>query len=139
MKEQGKTWHQLQQAHNRGAREIWVFNVGDIKPIEVPLTFAMTLAWDISSIKADSFPQFFSNMAHRDFGQELGQEISNMWYKYDRLVSVCRHEHIEPDTFSLLHHNEAQNILASWKSLLVDAEEIYNRAPKEQQPASSSS
>lgn len=131
----GKTWHQLQQAHSRGARQIWVFNVGDIKPLEVPLTFAMSLAWDINSVKLDGILQFFSGLAARQFGADLSQDIAKAWRGCDTLVTLRRHEHIEPTTFSLLHHNEAETICGQWETLLELAQSIYDRSTDEQKPA----
>lgn len=131
----GKTWHQLQEAHRRGARQIWVFNVGDIKPLEVPLTFAMSLAWEINSIQADGLPAFRQDLANRQFGPELSSKIAEAWHAYDRLVSLRRHEHIEATTFSLLHYNEAEDILRRWKALLALAETIHAQALPEQKPA----
>lgn len=131
----GKTWHQLQEAHRRGARQIWVFNVGDIKPLEVPLTFAMSLAWDINSIKADGLAGFLGSIASQWFGPDLSRDITHAFHEYDRLVSLRRHEHIEPTTFSLLHYNEADSILSRWESCLALAESIYARCQPEQQPA----
>ena len=135
IKEKGKTWHQLQEAHQRGARQIWIFNVGDIKPLEIPITFAMTLAWDINSIKADQFVPFFSTLAEREFGQEFSQEIGAVWHEYDRLVSLRRHEHIGPHTYSLLHYNEAETTLGRWKALLGNAEAIYTCISENQRPS----
>ncbi|KAL0932920.1 uncharacterized protein CTRU02_211883 [Colletotrichum truncatum] len=131
----GKTWHQLQEAHRRNAKQIWVFNVGDIKPMEVPLTFAMNLAWDIKSIEADKFEKFYRSMAESNFGTGFSEAIANVWRRYDRLAALRRHEHIEPTTFSLLHYEEAENVANRWKSLLEDAENIYSRVPEEQKAA----
>lgn len=44
---QGRIWQQLAESYNRCADEIWVINVGDIKPVELPLTFALLLAYDV--------------------------------------------------------------------------------------------
>lgn len=131
----GKTWHQLQEAHRRGARQIWVFNVGDIKPLEVPLTFAMALAWDINSVSVDGLPNFLTNLAVRDSGEDLGADVAKAWHEYDRLVSLRRHEHVEPTTFSLLHYHEAETLLNRWKTLQAFAEAIHTRAPETHQPA----
>lgn len=131
----GKTWHQLREAHRKGARQIWVFNVGDIKPLEVPLTFAMSLAWDIDSIHANGIPDFMHSLSNRLFGPELGDDIAQVWHKYDRLASLRRHEHIEPTTLSLAHYDEADNILHRWNSLLSLAASIYSRCSPEQKPA----
>lgn len=134
-RKQGKTWHQLQEAHRRKARQIWVFNVGDIKPMEVPLTFAMTLAWDINSIDADDFANFYQKMAETNFGKDQSEEIASVWHKYDRLSALRRHEHIEPTTFSLIHYNEAEDVVHRWESLLQSAEAIYNQTPENQKAA----
>lgn len=131
----GKTWHQLQEAHNRGARQIWVFNVGDIKPLEMPLTFAMSLAWDINSIKSDGISNFFLGLSARQFGLHLSQDIAKAWRGYDTLVTLRRHEHIEPTTFSLIHYNEAETICTQWESLMKLAQSIHDRATDEQKPA----
>ncbi|KAG8157879.1 hypothetical protein KVR01_012151 [Diaporthe batatas] len=131
----GKIWHQLQEAHRRGARQIWVFNVGDIKPYELPLTFALSLAWDVDSVKPDGIPDFLAGHAARQFGPALSHDIAKVWHGYDTLVALRRHEHIEPTTFSCLHYSEAETIYMQWKSLLDLAESVYNRATDEQKPA----
>ncbi|KAK1672844.1 hypothetical protein BDP55DRAFT_557530 [Colletotrichum godetiae] len=131
----GKTWHQLQEAHKRNAKQIWVFNVGDIKPMEVPLTFAMSLAWDINSIGANDFANFYQTMAETNFGKDQSDQIASVWQRYDRLSALRRHEHIEPTTFSLIHYNEAEDVVHRWESLLKSAEEIYKQTPDAQKAA----
>lgn len=131
----GKTWHQLREAYHRNARQIWVFNVGDIKPLEVPLTFAMSMAWDVDSISANGVPQFMQTLSDRTFGPELSSDVARAWHEYDRLASLRRHEHMEPTTFSLVRYNEAETVLSRWKSLLSLAESIHSRCPPDQKPA----
>jgi len=128
----GKTWHQLQEAHARDARQIWVFNVGDIKPLEVPLTFAMALAWDIDSIPATSFSHFYETLAAREFGTALRTQVAASWDGYDRLVSLRRHEHIEANNFSLIHYGEADRVEAEWRKLVTDAQSTYDSKVPEQ-------
>lgn len=93
----------------------------------------MSLAWDITSIKPDNLSHFFNTMAERDFGPGLSEVIGAASLEYDRLVSMRKHEHIEPDTFSLLHYNEAELVINRWKALLETAEAIHNQCPKDQQ------
>ncbi|GLI76666.1 hypothetical protein PoHVEF18_004940 [Penicillium ochrochloron] len=131
----GKIHHQLSQAYRRNARKIWVFNVGDIKPIELPLTFAMEMAWNINSIHMDTIPQFLGHIATNYFGSVLSPQIVSVWYEYDRLVRIRKHEHIDPESFSLLHYNEADNIATRWKDLESRAELIYKQIAGDQKPA----
>ncbi|KAL8404737.1 hypothetical protein RB594_009561 [Gaeumannomyces avenae] len=133
----GKIWHQLKEAHARCASRIWVFNIGDIKPMELPLTFAMKLAWDINSIAPDGIKSFYGATAESWFGDgtALARDIAAAWHGYDRLVSLRRHEHIEPTTFSLLHYGEAEAVSKRWGELLAVAEELHGRAQGEAEKA----
>lgn len=132
-----KTMHQLREAYRREARQIWVFNVGDIKPLEVPLTMVMALAWDISCVSNDDqgLGLVLSDVACRMFGQKIGKPVGRVWLEYDNLVSLRRHEHIEPTTFSLLHYNEADHILSRWEDLLILADSCHEDAREELKPA----
>ncbi len=94
--------------------------------MEVPMSFAMELAWDINSISANSFSKFLQRLSQREFGSEISGDVAAVWHEYDRLVSLRRHEHIEADTFSLLHYDEANLILGRWRKLLQSVEALYS-------------
>ena len=49
-----KTWQQMDLAYQRGARALWIVNVGDIKPMELPLSFFMAQAWDPEAMTLDA-------------------------------------------------------------------------------------
>ncbi|KAF7554078.1 hypothetical protein G7Z17_g3184 [Cylindrodendrum hubeiense] len=131
----GRAWHQLQHAYNSNVRQIWLFNVGDLKPLETPITWAMSLAWNVNKFTTNNLRDFLCEMASRDFGPELSNEIGGVYHEYNRLVSMRKHELVEPDTFSLLHYNEAENVLSRWTKLLATAESLQNRLTEEQKPA----
>lgn len=103
--------------------------------MEVPLTFAMRLAWDINSINADGFMEFYETMAEVNFGKSQAKSIATVWREYDRLAALRKHEHVERTTFSLLHYNEAEDVVGRWESLLKEAEDIHGRASEEQKAA----
>jgi hypothetical protein len=64
---------------------------------------------------------FFKAYASLEFGPEHADEISNLLLCYDRLNSLRWHEHIEPDTFAILHYQEAEKIIAKYILLENDA------------------
>ncbi|PHH88431.1 hypothetical protein CDD83_7543 [Cordyceps sp. RAO-2017] len=131
----GKAWHQLQLAYARGANRIWVFNVGDLKPIEVPMSFAFDLAWNVKSISANSFGDYFTNLATREFGGQHADKIAKAWYDFDRLVALRKQDHIDPDTFILLKYHEADIVVGRWSKLEEEAAQIYAQLSPEQKPA----
>jgi hypothetical protein len=130
-----KVWHQLDQAHRRGANQIWVFNVGDVKPLEIPLSFVMSLAWDMDAMTLGDVPGFLSPFFARTFGDELAKPCADLLLRYDKLVALRKHEHIEPSTFSLINYSEASTILARYTSLLRDAETLSTHIPSHTQPS----
>jgi hypothetical protein len=71
----------------------------------------------------------------RTFGTELATPSTDLLLKYDKLIALRKHEHIEPETFSLVNYSEADNILHSWEALLKDAEIMYTRVPQDSRPS----
>ncbi|PIG86978.1 hypothetical protein AARAC_004718 [Aspergillus arachidicola] len=110
-----KVWQQLEQTDNRGANDIWIFNVGDLKPME------------------EFFYTFIEHTFH--LGSAVSQQCSELLLKYDRLVALRKHEHIEPETFSLIHYGEAEDVLQRWEELLSQAEELEKSIPAPMMPA----
>ncbi|KAL4922799.1 hypothetical protein BDW62DRAFT_196803 [Aspergillus aurantiobrunneus] len=132
-----KVWQQLEHTYNRGADQIWVFNVADLKPIEVPLTFVMALAWNIKTLEMHELQSFFHTFSERNLqlDEAEARRCAELLLKYDRLVALRKHEHIEADTFSLTNYNEADRILQQWNQLLEQAEELQKRIPERTSPS----
>ena len=59
-----KTWQQMDLAYARGAHELWIVNVGDIKPMEYPLDFFLKMAWD---------PEAFTPEAVEAYPERVGK------------------------------------------------------------------
>lgn len=127
--------HQLKLAHARKARQIWVFNVGDVKPLEVPITFAMALAWNVDSFRSNDLGPFYQSLAERTFDSKVSGSVAHNWRQYDRLSALRKHEHIEPDTFSILNYDEARIIRQRWNDLVVQAQAIHDRVSEQEKPA----
>jgi hypothetical protein len=131
----GKAWQQLKLAYDKGARQIWIFNVGDLKPQEQPMSFAFDLAWNINAIKKDGFTDYFRALATREFGEEHADVLAKIWYEYNRLLALRKHEQIEPNTFMLLKYDEADTVVARWGNILQEAQAIYTKLDAAQQAA----
>lgn len=99
------------------------------------MTFCLSLAWNINAVPSNDFAIFYKTLACRDFGVAWEDRIHRVWSEYDRLASLRKHEMIEPDTFSLLHYREADNILQRWTKTLSLAQRIYDGIDEEHKPA----
>src|SRR5206468_4047788 len=46
-------WEEMTKAYARGVRQLWVVNVGGIKPIEAGMTLFLQMGWDVNRYGAD--------------------------------------------------------------------------------------
>ena len=95
----------------------------------------MDMAWNINSISPTSIPRYLGDIASQYFGEDLSPEIVSVWHEYDRLVRMRKHEHIDPESFSILHYNEADDIVARWKTLESTVDALYDRVSDDQKAA----
>jgi hypothetical protein len=121
-----KIWEQMNLAWQYGATRIWVVNVGDLKPMEFPIEFFLTMARDPAQFNADNLQQFTRDWAAREFGPEHAAEIADLLSTYTKYNGRRKPEQLEPDTFSLINYYEADRIFHDWQSL-VDRAEALNR------------
>ncbi|KAL4962674.1 uncharacterized protein BDV14DRAFT_191351 [Aspergillus stella-maris] len=113
----GKVYKELHQALERGADRIWVFNVADIKPMEVPLAFAMDLAWDSSKFTFEKIPTYLEAFASREFGSDYAEEIGSILLEQSRLIGRRKYESTTPQTYSFYNYNELETVLSEWEDL----------------------
>ena len=66
---------ELTKAYTFGARKIWVFNVGDIKPAEKEISFVMDLAWNLDKWKPSNAHNYIKYWAEKTFGCAVAQDI----------------------------------------------------------------
>ncbi|CAJ2506497.1 Uu.00g006270.m01.CDS01 [Anthostomella pinea] len=130
-----KVYKELYQAYERGADRIWVINVGDIKPLEVPFSFTMQLAWNMSSIDFDNIPAYLEAFATRDFDSKHAGEIGSIMMENSRLVGRRKHESTQSDTYSVLHYHENERVIAEWKTLADRVMAVLDTLPEDRQPA----
>ncbi|MCR4602919.1 MAG: glycosyl hydrolase 115 family protein [Prevotella sp.] len=117
---------ELTKAYTFGARKIWVFNVGDIKPAEKEISFVMELAWDISRWKPAEAHNYIRYWAEKTFGNEVAQEIADMQAMYYRLQAAGKDSHVWFINYS---EEQLEQRIAQWRALAAHAAELGNRIP----------
>ena len=130
-----RVWEQMHLAYEYGARQIWVVNVGDIKPMEFPISFFLDYAWNPDKYSAKDLPEYYKNWAEEQFGSEFSNAIANIISKYTKYNSRRKPELLSPETYSLLNYREAERIVAEYNRLSRAAQQIYNFLPAEYKDA----
>lgn len=126
---------ELLQAYWRDANQVWVINVGDIKPLELPLGFAMDLAWDVSKFDFDMIPEYLRLYAEREFGPEHADDTAALLMEFNYLIGMRRFEMVQPDTYSVLNYHEAETILTRWNTLRRETKALYDQMPRDHKAA----
>jgi hypothetical protein len=130
-----KVWEQMNLAYEYGADRIWIVNVGDLKPMEFPIEFFLTFAWDPHRWPKETIAEYTRMWAEREFGPEHATEIAHIVSQYTKLNGRRKPELIDPDTFSQINYQEADRVLAEWRSLFDQAEKIYAALPQNMRDA----
>lgn len=117
-------------SYEYGADRIWIVNVGDLKPMEFPIEFFLTLARDPHHWPKETIAEFTQKWAEREFGTERGPAIAVIISKYTKLNGRRKPELLEPTTFSLVDYQEADRVLAEWQALANEAETISASLPE---------
>jgi hypothetical protein len=130
-----KIWEQMNLAWRHGADRLWIVNVGDIKPQEVPLEFFLALAWNPDAWPQDGLAGYLRLWAEREFGPEHAFAIADIVAQYAKFNGRVKPELLEPGTFSLENYSEADRVLADWKAIADNADSIYAKLPHESRDA----
>jgi hypothetical protein len=69
-----KVWEQMSLSYEYGADRIWIVNVGDLKPMESPIEFFLTLARDPHHWPKERISEYTRLWAEREFGPEYAPD-----------------------------------------------------------------
>ncbi len=130
-----KIWDQMSLAKQYGADRIWIVNVGHLKGYEFPLEYFMNLAWDTDRWNNDNLDEFTRLWAGREFGPANAADIADIISKYTKYNGRRKPELLAPDTYSLVNYEEAEKVVADFKSIASRAEEIYKKLPADRRDA----
>jgi hypothetical protein len=130
-----KIWEQMHLAHEYGADQIWIANVGHLQHVAFPAEFFLTYAWDPGRWPKESISRFTQLWAEREFDPQSAAEIAGIISRFTKFNERRKPELLAPETFSLVNYQEADRVIAAWKALVEDANEISNKLPKDEQDA----
>lgn len=86
--------YQMKLAYDKGAKDMWILNVGDIKPAEYQIELFMDMAWDINAIpnNINGTDQHLKNFMQREFGKKYAAELRDIMNEHYRLAYIRKPE-----------------------------------------------
>jgi len=130
-----KLREQFNLAYQTGIDKLWVINVGDLKPKEIPIDFIMHYAWNPEAVPADKTKDFSINWAKQTFGNEHAEEIADIVSKYPKYNLWRKAEAQVPNIFSIVNYNEGDRVIKLWRDVADKAEAIKSKIALKAQDA----
>ena len=130
-----KLREQLNLAYQSGIDRIWIINVGDLKPKEMPISFIMDYAWDPECVNAGDEEAWLREWtrsvlacATADDAKQCADIIAryskyNLWRKPEVQVP------------GLFNYPEMMKLNNLWQSLVLRCEALKERIPAQAQDA----
>lgn len=122
-----KTWEQMHTAYEYGVDRIWIVNVGDLKPMEFPISFFLDYAWNPKKWNQNSLQDYTRQWCEEQFGKPYSTEIAEIISKYSKFNARRKPELLAPETYSLVNYQEAENIVAEYRALEKKADDLYQK------------
>ncbi|MBW8844516.1 MAG: glycosyl hydrolase 115 family protein [Burkholderiales bacterium] len=119
-----KTWQQMNLVHEHGADALWIVNVGDIKPMEFPISFFLDMAWSPERMTPAALATYPRDWAAATFGPALADEIGDIVTRYSQYAARRKPELVDANSFRLgaastdtLDGGEFGQRVAEWSAL----------------------
>ena len=127
--EAGRIQQQMELCWEHGVRELWIVNVGDLKPMEYPIQFFMDYAWNPAEFSANPNYTILSH-AKSFVSDNLGLSESSdirraamLIGRYGQLSRRRTPELLDADTYSF-NYDEWPRVVGEWEELETDAVEF---------------
>ncbi len=130
-----KVWEQMHLAVQYGADRIWIVNVGDLKPMEFPIEFFLTMAREPELWGKDKLDAYTEAWATREFGPEHAAEIAQVMNEYTKYNGRRKPELLSADTYSQVNFDEADRVEAAYRDTVARAEKISAELPEDERAA----
>jgi len=129
-----RVWEQMHLAYEHKVKDIWIVNVGDIKPMEFPISFFLDYAWNPDKIDASDIKKYTEDWCAAQFGNEHATAIAEILAKYAKYNGRRKPELLNENTYSD-NYGEAQRVTSDYNQLLKKAEQINDQLPAEYKDA----
>ena len=125
-------WDQLTMTYDYNVRNIWVINVGDIKPLEMELNYALDLAYDMDKWGQHNTAETYrKEWLQKQLGgktncpDDVAEGVADCVADFLKISTYRKPEYVKSDMYSNVNYNEAQNVLALCEETIQEANYYY--------------
>ena len=123
-------FEQLSLAYDFGIERMWILNVGDLKPMEYPITLFMDMAWS----PKDYTVQTVTDHTHRFFrsacGDAIATEAADIYNRNCQYMARVTPEMLDARTYNVAT-GEWKQVADDYQRLELRALRLYDEIPAE--------
>lgn len=94
-------WEQMQLTYSYGVDKLWVLNVGDLKPMEYPITLFLDMAWNPERFTAANLKNHTLEFCRQQFGDNHAAEAARILNLYSKYAGRITPEMLDRTTYNL--------------------------------------
>ena len=121
-------WEQLTLAYENGIDRLWILNVGDLKPMEYPISQFMDMAWNPHKYSANNITRHTRDWCAQQFGESQADEAARLLNLICKYNGRCTPEMLNKNTYNL-ENGEWQEVVNQYLKIEADALRQYNSLP----------
>ena len=123
-------FEQLSLAYDFGIQRMWILNVGDLKPMEYPITLFMDMAWNPKEYTVqnvtDHTRQFFGSV----LGGFTAEEAASIYNRNCQYMARVTPEMLDARTYNI-ETGEWRQVADDYQRLELRALRLYEQVPAE--------
>ena len=123
-----RMWEQLQLTYTYGVDQLWILNVGDLKPMEFPIDFWFKMAWNPSQFNPSNLMDYTESFCRQQFGEKCAKEAARILNLQCKFAHRRTPEQLSAQTFDLLS-GEWKERVDEYNLLERDANILRERMP----------
>ncbi|MCR4859503.1 MAG: glycosyl hydrolase 115 family protein [Bacteroidales bacterium] len=85
-------YQQMGLAYDKGIRQMWILNVGDIKPEEYQIELFMDMAWEMDRVRSEGWRVHLHAFLEREFGRQTASRALPLLLEHYRLAYIRKPE-----------------------------------------------
>ena len=123
-------FEQLSLAYDFGIQRMWILNVGDLKPMEYPITLFMDMAWSPKDYTVQTVTDHTRRFFSSAFNDTIAEEAADIYNRNCQYMARVTPEMLDAKTYSV-ETGEWKQVADDYQRLELRALRLYDQIPAE--------
>ena len=123
-------FEQLSLAYDFGIQRMWILNVGDLKPMEYPITLFMDMAWNPKEYTQQTVTEHTRNFFGKVFCDDIAEDVADIYNRNCQYMARVTPEMLDDRTYNIAT-GEWRQVADAYQRLELRALRLYQDIPED--------